>query len=205
MKKFLAEFVGTFAIVFCGTGAIIINEISGGVITHAGIAVTFGLIVMAMIYTFPYAQFNPAVSIALAVFKMQHLFSASKHIAYQLAGALTASFLLLLLFPSSESLGATLPSGSDLQSFILEIILMFLLMFTALKCGEHHPQLVGVVVGSVVLLEAMFAGPISGASMNPARSIGPAVVSAHLESLWVYIAAPIIGALAAVFVSKRSA
>jgi aquaporin NIP len=205
MKKFLAEFIGTFAIVFCGTGAIIINEISGGVITHAGIAATFGLIVMAMIYTFPHSQFNPAVSIALAVFKMQDVMSASKHIAYQIFGGVSASLLLHFLFPSSINLGATLPAGSEIQSFVLEIILMFLLVLAALKSGEHHPQLVGVVVGSVVLLEAMFAGPISGASMNPARSIAPAIVSGHLESLWVYIAAPIIGALLASFVSKKSA
>jgi aquaporin NIP len=204
MKKFIAEFVGTFAIVFCGTGAIIINQISGGSITHVGISITFGLVVMAMIYTFPHAQFNPAVSVALATFKMQDIFSASKHIAYQLLGALTASLFLHFLFPTNETLGATLPSGSQLQSFALEIILMFLLMLSALKSGEHHPQLVGVVVGSVVLLEAMFAGPISGASMNPARSIGPAIISGKLNSLWIYVFAPIIGALAAVFVSKKS-
>lgn len=203
MKKFLAEFIGTFAIVFCGTGAIIINEVSGGVITHGGIAVTFGLTVMAMIYTFPHAQFNPAVSIALAVFKMQDVFSASKHILYQLAGATFASLLLHFLFPSNINLGATMPAGSDLQSFILEIILMFFLVLAALKSGEHHPALVGAVVGSVVLLEAMFAGPISGASMNPARSIAPALVSGNLQSLWVYILAPIIGAVMAVFVAKK--
>ncbi|MFZ9848605.1 MAG: aquaporin [Flavobacteriales bacterium] len=204
MKKFIAEFVGTFAIVFCGTGAIIINQVSGGIITYVGISITFGLVVMAMIYIFPHAQFNPAVSIALAAFKMQDFFSASKHIAYQLLGALTASLLLHFLFPESETLGATLPSGSEIHSFILEIILMFLLMLSALKSSEHHPQLVGVVVGSEVLLEAMFAGPISGASMNPARSIAPAIVSGNLNSLWIYIVAPIIGALAAVFVSKKS-
>lgn len=204
MKKFLAEFIGTFAIVFCGTGAIIINEISGGVITHTGIAATFGLIVMAMIYTFPHAQFNPAVSIALALFKMQDVMSASKHIAYQIFGGVSASLLLHVLFPSSINLGATLPAGSDMQSFILEIILMFLLLLAALKSGVHHPQLVGVVVGSVVLLEAMFAGPISGASMNPARSIAPAVVSGNLHSLWIYMIAPIIGAIVAVFVFKKA-
>lgn len=205
MRKYLAEIIGTFALVFCGTGAIIINQESGGTITHAGIAITFGLIVAAMIYTvgdISGAHLNPAVTIAFWVAKEFSVKEILPYILSQTIGAFLASFILKLLFPLNELLGSTLPSGSETQSFILEIVLTFILMFVILhvaKGSKEQGMFAGIAIGSVVLLEAMFAGPICGASMNPIRSLSPAVVSGHLEHLWVYLLAPTLGAILAVF------
>ncbi len=205
MKKHFPEFLATFIVVFCGTGSIIINQISGGVIGHAGIATTFGLVIMAMVYAFPKAQFNPAVSLSLALFRMLGKEDAAKNIVFQVAGAFAASALLKMLFPEAQTLGATVPSGTDMQSFVLEILLMFFLILSALKVGEYTKEIqafTGVVVGGVVLLEAMFAGPISGASMNPARSLAPAVLSGNMDSIWIYLTAPFIGSIAAFTIWK---
>ena len=205
MKKHFPEFLATFIVVFCGTGSIIINQISGGVIGHAGIATTFGLVIMAMVYAFPKAQFNPAVSLSLALFRMLGKVDAAKNIVFQVAGAFAASALLKMLFPEAQTLGATVPSGTDMQSFVLEILLMFFLILSALKVGEYTKEIqafTGVVVGGVVLLEAMFAGPISGASMNPARSLAPAVLSGNMNSIWIYLTAPFIGSIAAFTIWK---
>ena len=203
MKKYVAEFIGTFAMVFCGTGAIIINQQTGGAITHVGIAITFGLIVTAMIYTFGStsgAHFNPAVTIA---FSIAGLFNPKQIIPFvvaQILGALTASFTLHFLFPENISLGATMPSGSAMQSLVLEFILTYFLMLVILFTSQGSKEvgvMAGLAIGGTVLLEAMFAGPICGASMNPARSIAPAIVSGNFNSLWIYIFAPIIGAILA--------
>lgn len=202
--RLLAEFLGTFALVFSGTGAIVINESSGGVIGHAGIALTFGLIVLAMIYTFGDicgAHFNPAVTIAFAAGKRFPWAIVPRYVSAQLLGGVFASAVLLVLFPESDTLGATVPAGSDGQSFLLEVILTAILMLTILRVSEGAKEkgvTAGIAIGAVVALEAMFAGPISGASMNPVRSLAPALVSGHLESLWVYLLAPVAGALLAV-------
>lgn len=204
MKKYLAEIIGTFALVFCGTGAIIINQESHGVITHVGVAITFGLIVSAMIYTvgdISGAHLNPAVTIAFWVSGSFPIRNLLPYILSQTTGAFLASFVLKFLFPLNDTLGATLPAGSAMQSFILELILTFILMFVILnvaKGSKEQGMFAGLAIGGVVLLEAMFAGPICGASMNPIRSISPALVSGHLEHLWVYISAPIAGAILAV-------
>ncbi len=208
MRTYMAELIGTFALVFCGTAAIVVNQETGGVISHTGIAMTFGLIVMAMIYTFgdtSGAHINPAVTIAFLI--MGH-FSFKKLLPYivsQLSGAILASALIYSLFPENEFLGATLPAGSSGQTFILEVLLTFLLMLVILKVSTGRKEkgiIAGLTIGSVVLLEALFAGPVTGASMNPARSIAPAIISGHLEYLWIYISAPIIGAAMAVPVCK---
>jgi aquaporin NIP len=204
MRKYLAEVIGTFALVFCGTGAIIINQESGGVITHAGVAVTFGLIVSAMIYALgdiSGAHLNPAVTLAFWVAKKFPGREILPYMVSQALGALIASFTLKFLFPANETLGATLPAGSAMQSFVLELILTFILMFVIINVAsgsKEQGMFAGLAIGSVVLLEAMFAGPICGASMNPIRSIAPAVVSGHMEHLWIYITAPIAGAALAV-------
>lgn len=204
MKKYLAEIIGTFALVFCGTGAIVIDEQSGGAVTHVGIAITFGLIVAAMIYSIgdiSGAHLNPAVTIAFWVAKSFPAKQILPYIFSQGIGAFIASFTLKFLFPLNETLGTTLPSGSPMQSFVLELILTFILMFVILhvaKGSKEQGMFAGLAIGSVVLLEAMFAGPICGASMNPIRSISPALVSGHTEHLWVYLSAPTLGAVLAV-------
>ena len=205
MRKYIAEIIGTFALVFCGTGAIIINQESGGAITHVGIAITFGLIVTAMIYTvgdISGAHLNPAVTIAFWVAKAFPGKEILPYIISQTVGAFIASATLKFLFPANNLLGATLPSGTPMQSFILELILTFLLMFVILhvaKGSKEQGMFAGLAIGFVVLLEAMFAGPICGASMNPIRSLSPAIVSGHLEHLWIYLLAPTMGAVLAVF------
>lgn len=196
MKKYLAEFLGTFILVFCGTGAIIINEVSHGVVSHTGISITFGLTVTIVIYSMGRisgAHINPAVSLVFYVKKDLSAMALSIYIASQLTGALLASIVLKLVFPNVENLGATLPAGSAIQSFVIEVILSFILMFTIIQVGKK--KLAGIIIGSVVGLEALLAGPITGASMNPARSLAPAVVSGHLEFLWIYLTAPFIGCL----------
>jgi len=208
MRSYITETLGTFILIFCGTGAIVINQQTGGSIGHMGITITFGLLVMTLIYAFGNisgAHFNPAVSIAFTVARK---FPANKLVPYifsQLLGAVMASFFLKLLFPQNEMLGGTLPSGTEIQSFILEIFLAFFLILVILNVAHGSSEqglFAGIAIGSPVLLEAMFAGPISGASMNPVRSISPALVSGHFEHLWIYIVAPIVGAIAAVPVWK---
>ncbi len=204
MRKYIAEIIGTFAMIFCGTGAMIIDQQTGGVISHAGVAATWGLIVAAMIYTvgdISGAHLNPAVTIAFWVGKVFPTKEIIPYILSQGIGAFLASFTLRYLFPGNDTLGASLPAGSAMQSFVLELILTFLLMFTIIhvaKGSKEQGMFAGIAIGSVVLLEAMFAGPISGASMNPIRSISPAFVSGHLEHLWVYLTAPVLGAILAV-------
>jgi aquaporin NIP len=204
MRKYLAETIGTFALVFCGTGAIIINQEAGGVITHVGIAATFGLIVSAMIYTLGNisgAHLNPAVTIAFWVAKKFPAKEIAPYIMSQGVGAFLASLILKFLFPANQLLGSTLPSGSAMQSFVLELILTFILMFVIIHVAtgsKEQGMFAGIAIGSVVLLEAMFAGPICGASMNPIRSLAPAVVSGNLEHLWLYLSAPVLGAVLAV-------
>jgi aquaporin Z len=208
MKKYIAELIGTFALVFCGTGAIIIDQQTNGQVGHIGVAITFGLIVTAMIYAFgdkSGAHFNPAVTIAFSFAKLFPRKEILPYIVAQIIGALIASAILKLLFPTNINLGATIPVGSNLQSFVLEIVLTFILMLTVLFTSQGSKEtgtMAGLAIGGVVLLEAMFAGPICGASMNPARSVAPAIVSGNITSLWIYIIAPILGAVFATVVWK---
>lgn len=208
IKKYIAELIGTFSLVFCGTGAIIINETTNEAVTHVGIAITFGLIVMAMIYTIGNisgSHINPAVTIGFVVARKFPVKDATYYIIFQIAGAFLASFVLKFLFPENLLLGTTLPAGSEIQSFILELILTFFLMFVILNVSHGSSEqgvMAGIAIGSVVLLEAMFAGPISGASMNPARSLAPAIISGHISHLWIYILAPVTGSVLAVVISK---
>lgn len=203
-KKYIAEVLGTFVLVFAGTGAIVINDVSGGAISHVGIALTFGLVVMAMIYTFgdiSGAHLNPAVTIGFVAARRMRMREGIRYVLSQLAGAIAASAVLRLLFPQHGTLGMTMPAGSAAQSIGLEFILTAILMLVILSVSVGAKEkgiTVAVAIGGVIALEAMFAGPISGASMNPARSLAPALVVENLGEIWIYILAPIAGALAAV-------
>jgi len=204
MKKYLAELIGTFGLVFCGTGAIVINDVANGAVSHLGIAVTFGLIVTVMIYSFcsiSGAHINPAVTIAFSTTDRFNKKDLAPYLIAQLIGAFLASGILHFLFQKHTTLGITTPAGDWHQSFILEIILTYFLMLVIIFVSQNKTvtQFTGIAVGATVLLEALFAGPITGASMNPTRSIAPAIVSGHLSRLWIYILAPIIGALLASF------
>jgi aquaporin Z len=207
-RKLVAELFGTFALVFAGTGAIVVNDVHGGAVTHVGIAVTFGLVVLAMIYAVgdvSGAHLNPAVTVGFAAAGRFTVRDAVPYIATQVAGAFLASLLLRALFPAHPALGTTLPAGSAGQSFVFELVLTLILMFVILRVSTGAKEkgiTAGIAVGSVIGFEAMFAGPVCGASMNPARSLAPAVVSGHIEYLWVYLTAPVLGALASVAAAR---
>lgn len=205
MKEYLAEFLGTFVLVFAGTAAIVVNDLSGGVVTHVGVSLVFGLVVMAVIYAVgdvSGAHINPAVTLG---FWTARRFPGNKLLPYifsQLLGALAASLLNWLLFAPHDTLGATLPSGTLAQSFVLEIVLTFILMLVIINVSTGAKEkgiIAGLAIGAVVAFEALLAGPISGASMNPARSLAPALVSGHLAAVWIYIVAPATGACLAIF------
>jgi MIP family channel proteins len=207
-RKLTAEMFGTFSLVFAGTGAIVINDLSGGTVTHVGIAFTFGLIVLAMIYALgdvSGCHLNPAVTIGFFVARRFEGHMVVPYIVCQFIGAVLASLTLRLMFPTSSTLGVTIPAGDVLQSFFLEVILTLVLMFVILSVSTGSKEkgvLAGVAVGAVIALEALLAGPISGASMNPARSLAPALVSLRFDNLWIYLVAPVFGACFSVFVCR---
>jgi aquaporin NIP len=211
-KKYFSEFISTFILVFVGCGAIVVETLTGA-LGHSGVALAWGFVVIAMIYTFGHisgAHMNPAVTIAFTIIGECNKKDLVPYIIAQVIGALTAALTLYLLFlEESKSmselayLGTTIPRGSDTQAFIFEFILTFILMLVICGSAVHGKAIksfAGIAIGLTVGLEAMFAGPITMASMNPARSIGPAIISGNLESLWVYIVATILGAISAAIV-----
>lgn len=203
-RKLAAEVLGAFALVFAGTGAIVVNDVAHGVVTHVGVALTFGLIIAAMIYSIgdvSGAHMNPAVTLGFWAARRFPAREVVPYITAQCAGATIGSLAIRLLFPGHLTLGATVPSGSAGQSFLLEVLLTALLMFVILGVSSGPKELgvmAGLAIGGMVGLEALFGGPISGASMNPARSLGPAVVSGRLGNLWIYLVAPVLGAWIAI-------
>ena len=211
MKKYISEYLGTFILVFFGTGAIVFNTFSGGAVTHVGISLVFGMTVMLIINAIgdvSGAHLNPAVSIGFLVAGKAKLKETCIYIVFQLLGALTASLILKLLFPQDPLLGATLPAAgvSVLNAFILEFIMTLVLMYVILNVSTGAKEkgiTAGLAIGAVIGVEALLCGPMTGASMNPARSIAPALISGNLQYLWVYILAPIAGAAAGNFISIK--
>ncbi len=208
MKKYWAEFLGTYILVFVGCGAIIINSVTNGVVSHLGVGLSFGLVVMTMIYAIgdiSGAHINPAVTIAFAVAKRLSVREVIPYISFQITGAILASATLFFMFPDAVTMGETLPLNNNWQqSFVLEVILTFILMFVILNVSTGAKEkgiTAALAIGGVVAFEATFAGPISGASMNPARSIAPALFS-DLSHLWIYIVATTLGAILAVYSCK---
>lgn len=209
-QEALAEGIGTFILVFAGTGSVIVNSISNGAVTHLGISFVFGAVVAALIYGMGHlsgAHFNPAVTLGFWASGFFPKRRVLPYIVAQILGAIAASGLLLISLGSVANLGATLPlNGNWFQSLVLEIVLSFILMFVILGSGldrRAHVGFAGLAIGLTVGLEAAFMGPITGASMNPARSFGPAVVAGIWQHHWIYWIAPILGAQLAVMVYRQ--
>ena len=205
LRPALAEAIGTFALVFAGCGAIVVDATSHQ-IGHLGIAITFGLVIMFGIYAVGHisgAHFNPAVTLAFALTRHFPWSRALVYWAAQVIGALAGAVVLRLSLGEHADLGATLPAGSQGQSFLWEFVLTFFLMFVIMAVATDSRAIgeaAAIAVGGTVGLDALFGGPVSGASMNPARSLGPAVVSGNLHALWLYIVAPLAGAASAAVV-----
>jgi aquaporin Z len=201
LPKYLAEGLGTFCLVFAGTGAVIVNQVSGGQVTHVGVSLVFGLIVLAMIYSIGYisgAHMNPAVTLGFLSSGRLPRQEFFPYLTAQLAGAVLASAALRLIFPEAPTLGQTVPAGSWAQSFALESIMTFILMFVVMAVAtDDRAQgiMAGVAIGATIALEALLGGPVSGASMNPARSFAPALLSGVFAHHWIYWAAPILGSV----------
>ena len=201
-QKVGAEFVGTFALVFAGCGAIMVDALTNGGISHVGVALVFGLVITVMIYATGHisgAHFNPAVTLAFAGTGRFPWREVGPYLLGQIAAAVLAAAALRAILGPAASLGATLPAGVAMQSLALEVVLTFFLMFVIAAVATDSRavgQMAGVAIGGTVALAAMFGGPISGASLNPARSLGPALVSGSVEHVWLYLLGPIVGAAA---------
>lgn len=204
MRENVAEFIGTFGLMFAGTGAIIANDLYGGSITHMGISIVFGLIVMSMIYAvgdISGAHLNPAVTFGFWLAKRIKTGKALGFALSQALAALAVSGLFRLVFPDHPTLGATLPQIDPAAAFLFEVLLTFFLMFVILHVSHGAKEkglMAGIAIGGLVGLSAMFAGRLSGASMNPIRSLAPALMSGQLQHLWIYLTAPWLGAALAV-------
>ena len=206
-RKLAAEFFGTFCLVLVGTGAIVVNDVSGGGVTPVGIALCFGFVVLAMILAVgdvSGSHINPAVTCGLCAAGWFPAGQVIPYVVSQCAGAIAASSLLRLLFPQHATLGATLPAGSETQAFCFELLLTAILMFTILNVSARpvvrlvQLVMVATAVGAVIAMSALWAGPVCGASLNPARSLAPALLSGTYTSLWLYLVAPVCGAVAGV-------
>ncbi|MGL4512293.1 MAG: MIP/aquaporin family protein [Lacipirellulaceae bacterium] len=208
MKRFVAEAVGTYLLVLVGTGSVVVNQSSEGAVTLVGIAAAFGLVVTAMIYSIgdlSGAHMNPAVTVAATLAKRFPAARVAPYVVAQCLGAVAASATLRGLFPDATTLGQTAPAGPVIQALIVEGLLTFLLVFVILNVtapGKSDAALAGVVIGATVAAGILVGGPVSGGSMNPARSLGPALVAGELKHLWVYAVGPLVGGVLAAAVTR---
>lgn len=208
LRKLLSEYIGTFILLFTGTGAVVVNQQTGGALSLVGIALVWGFVIIALIYAFgdiSGTHLNAAVTIAFAVDERFAWKEVPGYLAAQLAGAVSASLLLHILFPENKQLGVTLPTGSEWQSFVLEVVMVFILMMVILRVSTGAKEkgiTAGIAIGGTVLLLVLFGGPISATSLNPTRSLAPALVSGNYQSLWIYLTAPFIGAIIAVMTHR---
>lgn len=205
-KKLAAEVIGTFCLVFAGTSAIVVNV--DGAVSHVGVALTFGLVVFAMIAAVgdvSGAHLNPAVTIGFWIARRLPARIVPSYVLSQCIGAVLASVAVRLTFSNNTNLGATSPAGPIGQTWALELLLTagLMLVILCVSTGSREKGITaGLAIGGVVALEALFAGPVSGASMNPARSLGPALISWQLSALWIYLTAPVVGAAVAVLACR---
>ncbi|GMJ14183.1 NOD26-like intrinsic protein 1;2, NOD26-LIKE INTRINSIC PROTEIN 2 [Hibiscus trionum] len=207
MQKLLTEVLGTYFLIFTGCAAVVVNANNHGVVSHPGIAAVWGLTVIVLFYSSAHvsgAHFNPAITIAFATCKRFPLKQVPVYILAQVVGSTLAAGTLRLLFSGPHDVFAgTSPQGSDLQAFLIEFIITFYLMFIISGAATDNRaigELAGLAIGSTVLLNVLIAGPITGASMNPARSLGPAIVSNHYKGIWIYLTSPVVGAVSGAWV-----
>ena len=205
VRRLSAEFVGTFILVFAGCGAIVVDSTTHQ-LGHFAVAVAFGLVIMALIYTLGHisgAHFNPAVTLAFALTRQFPWTRVGGYWVAQCAGAIAAAAFLRASLGNHAHLGATLPAGTQVQSLVWEILLSFVLMLVVMAVATDTRavgEAAAIAIGATVALDALVGGPVSGASMNPARSLGPALVTGDLHALWIYLVAPPVGAAAGALV-----
>lgn len=210
MNKYLAEFIGTFALIFLGTGAIVINEITHGAVSHLGVCLVFGLVVMVIVHTLggiSGGHVSPAVTWGLYLAKRFPGGEVVPYMVSQMAGALSASLCLKLFFPEHPTLGLTAPMHSSISAFWFEIFLTAFLMLVILRMAsvpKESGNLAGITIGAIVACDALVGGPFTGASMNPFRSLAPAIAVGNFNHIWVYLTAPFIGVTIVALGERRS-
>jgi aquaporin NIP len=200
VRAVAAEMIGTFTLVLAGTGAVVSDSVSNGALGHVGVALTFGLVIMTMIYATGHisgAHFNPAVTLAFALVRHFPAARVLPYLAAQVFGAVLGSLAVRFLIGSAGGLGVTHPTNGALSGAVFEGILTFILMFVIMAVATDTRavgQAAAIAIGGTIALEALFAGPVTGASMNPARSLGPALVAGDYADLWIYFVGPLLGA-----------
>jgi aquaporin NIP len=200
-RRALAEGMAAFALVFAGCGAVVANAVHGGALGTVGISLVFGLVIMVMIYAIGHlsgAHINPAVTLAFTLTRHFPPREAAAYVAAQVAGAVAAALVLLAIWPSEPAqLGATIPTIGAGSAFVYEAILTAFLMFVIMAVATDTRAVgaaAAIAIGGTIGLDALFGGPVTGASMNPARSLGPAVAAWEWHDIWIYVAAPLVGA-----------
>ncbi|KAL6627232.1 hypothetical protein ACP70R_030958 [Stipagrostis hirtigluma subsp. patula] len=204
-QKIIAEILGTYFMIFAGCGSVVVNLSTKGTVTFPGICAVWGLVVMVLVYSVGHisgAHFNPAVTVAFATCGRFPWKQVPSYVVAQLLGSTLASLTLRVVFGGAaahEHFFGTAPAGSDAQAVVLEFVISFYLMFVVSGVATDNRaigELAGLAVGATVMLNVLFAGPITGASMNPARSLGPAFVAGRYRGIWVYVVGPVCGTVA---------